>query len=80
MTPGGGTNIDPRALICTILLDVHYTMFHANYLYFSLFKFKEGDFNYKHIRKTYGPRGRANYDTRGKIWTIFGRVPIDDII
>jgi hypothetical protein len=30
--PGGGANLDPRAIICTILQDVHYTAFHAKYL------------------------------------------------
>jgi hypothetical protein len=70
MTPGGGANFDPRAIICTILLEVHYIMFHAKYLNSSLCKFREDDFlsfYYIHIRKTYGPRGGANFDTRGKI-------------
>jgi hypothetical protein len=68
--PWGGANFDPRAIICTILLKVHYTMFHAKYLNSSLCKFREDDFlslYYIHIRKTYGPRGGANFDTRGKI-------------
>jgi hypothetical protein len=70
MTPGGGANFDPRAIICTILLEVHYIMFLAKYLNFSLCKFREDDFvsfYYIHIRKTYCPRGGANFDTRGKI-------------
>jgi hypothetical protein len=44
MIPGGGANFDPRAIICTILLEVHYIMFHAKYLNSSLCKFKEDDF------------------------------------
>jgi hypothetical protein len=32
MTTGGGGNFDPRALIWTILLEVHFTMVHAKYL------------------------------------------------
>jgi hypothetical protein len=30
--PRGGGNSDPRAITWTILLEVHYTMFHAQYL------------------------------------------------
>jgi hypothetical protein len=70
MTPWGGANFDPRAIICTILLEVYYTMFHAKYLNSSLCRFKEDDFlsfYYIHLRKTYGPRGEAYFDTRGKI-------------
>jgi hypothetical protein len=44
MTPGGGANFDPRAIICIILLEVHYIMFHAEYLNSSLCKFREDDF------------------------------------
>jgi hypothetical protein len=65
MTPGGGVNFEPSAIICTILVEVHYTMFHANYLNSSLCKSREDDFNlsfyYIHIRKNYGPRGGANF-------------------
>jgi hypothetical protein len=70
MTPGGGANFDPWAIMCTILLEVHYIMFHAKYLNSSLCKFREDDFlsfYYIHIRKTYGPWGGANFDTRRKI-------------
>jgi hypothetical protein len=66
----GGANFDTRAIICTILLEVHYTMFHAKYLTSSLCQFREDDFlsfYYIQIRKTYDPRGGANFDTRGKI-------------
>jgi hypothetical protein len=68
--PRGGANFDPRAIICTILPKVHYTMFHAKYLTSSLCEFKKDDFlsfYYRHIRKTYDPRGGADFDTRGKI-------------
>ena len=50
--PRGGTNFDPRAIIWTILLEVHYTMFHAKYLNFILCKYREDDFlsfNYIHL-------------------------------
>jgi hypothetical protein len=70
MTPGDGANFGPRAIICTILLEVHYTMFHAKYLNSSICKIREDDFlsfYYIHIRKTCGPRGGANFDTRDKI-------------
>jgi hypothetical protein len=56
----GGANFDPRAIICTILLEVHHTMFHAKHLNSNLCKFKEDDFlsfYYIHIRETYGPQG-----------------------
>jgi hypothetical protein len=70
MTPRGGANFDPRAIIFKILLEVHYTMYHAKYLSSSLCHFREDDFlsfYYIHIRKTYDPRGGANFDTKGKI-------------
>jgi hypothetical protein len=70
MTPGGGANFDPRAIICTILLEFHYTMFYAKYLNSSRCKFREDDFlsfYYMHLRKTYGPLGRPNFDNRGKV-------------
>jgi hypothetical protein len=60
MTPGGGANFDPRAIICTILLEVHYTIFHAKYLTSSICQFREDDFSnfyYIHKRKTYDPPG-----------------------
>jgi hypothetical protein len=69
MTPGGGANFESRAKICTILLEVQNTMFHAKYLNSSLYKFREDDFlsfYYIHIRKTYGPRGRANLTLKAK--------------
>jgi hypothetical protein len=68
--PGGRANFDPRARLCTALLEVHYTMFHAKYLTSSLCQFREDDFLsfYNiHIRKTYGPWGGSNFDTPGKI-------------
>jgi hypothetical protein len=68
----GGTNFDPRAIIWTILLEVHYTMFHAKYLTSGLCQFREDDFlsfYYIHIRKTYDPQGMAKFDNRGNIWT-----------
>jgi hypothetical protein len=68
MTPGDGANFNPRTIICTILLEVHYIMFHAKYLNSSLCKFREDDFfKFLHIRKTYGPWGGANFDTKGKL-------------
>jgi hypothetical protein len=70
MTLVGGANFDHRAIICTILLEVHFTMFHAKYITSSLCQFREDDFlsfYFIHIRKTYDPWGRANFDTRGKI-------------
>jgi hypothetical protein len=75
MTPGAG----PNAIICTILLKVHYTMFHAKYLntmfhakYLtaSLCQFREDDFlsfYYIHFRKTYDPLGGADFVTIGNI-------------
>jgi hypothetical protein len=54
-------------------------MFHEKYLTSSLYQFREDDFQsffyYIHERKTYDPRGGANFDAGGKIG-----VPIDDII
>jgi hypothetical protein len=70
MSPWGGANFDPRAIICTILLEVHYTMFHAKYLIFTLCQFRKDDFlsfYYIHIRKPMTPRGKVNLDIRGKI-------------
>jgi hypothetical protein len=70
--PRWWANFDPRAIICTILLGVHYTVFHAKYLTFSLCQFRKDEFlsfYYIHKRKTYDPRGGANFDTRDKIWT-----------
>jgi hypothetical protein len=70
MDTSGGANFDPRAIICTILLEVHFTMFHAKYLTSSLCQLREDDFlsfYYIHIRKTYEPWGGADFDTRGKI-------------
>jgi hypothetical protein len=60
MAPGGGANFDPRAIICAIMLEVHYTMFHVKYLTSNLFEFIEDDFlsfYYMHKRKTYDPPG-----------------------
>jgi hypothetical protein len=68
--PRGGANFDSRAKICTILVEVQYTMLLAKYLTSSLCQFREDDFlifYYIHIRKTYDPQGGANFDTRGKI-------------
>jgi hypothetical protein len=72
MTLGGGANFDPRAIICTSLLEVHYTMFHAKYLNSSLCIFREDDFLsfyyiHIHVKKSYGPQGGAIFDTRSKI-------------
>jgi hypothetical protein len=70
MTPGGGTNFDPKAIICTILLEVHTTQcFMQNILTLGFVNLEKMIFcfYYIHIRKTYGPRGGANFDTRGKI-------------
>jgi hypothetical protein len=66
-----GANFDPRAIIWTILVEVHYTMFDAKYLTSSLCQLWEdfSSFYYIHIRKTYDPRGWADFDTRGKILT-----------
>jgi hypothetical protein len=69
--PRGGTNFDPRAIIWTNLLEVHYTIFYAKYLNSILCKFREDDFlSFNYIQdKPMAPRGGANFDTRGKIWT-----------
>jgi hypothetical protein len=60
--PWGGANFDHRAIICTILLEVHYIMFHAKYLNSSLCIFREDDF-FKFLLYTYKenlwPRGRG---------------------
>jgi hypothetical protein len=39
--PRGWANYDLRAIICTLLLNVHYTMFHTKYLTSSLCEFKD---------------------------------------
>jgi hypothetical protein len=77
--PRGGGNFDPRVIIWTILLEVHYTMFHAKYLTCSICqlleeKFFNISFYYIHIRKTNDPWGGANFDPRAIIWTILVEV------
>jgi hypothetical protein len=67
--PQGRAKFDRRAIIWTLLVEVHYTMFHAKYLTSSLCQFLEDDFlsfYYIHKRKTYDPRGGANFDAKAK--------------
>jgi hypothetical protein len=68
--PRGGVNFDPWTIIWTILIEVHYTMYHAKYLTSSLCQFLDDDF-LKILLYTYKENpwswGGANFDARGKI-------------
>jgi hypothetical protein len=51
--PRGGTNFDPRAIIWTILVEVHFVKFHAIYLTYSLCQFREEDFLHYTYKENY---------------------------
>ena len=42
--PWGGANFDPRGIICTNLVEVHYEMLHTKYQSFAPSGFREEDF------------------------------------
>jgi hypothetical protein len=63
----GEANFEPRAMICTILVEVNNTVFHGGYLTSSLFREEFLSIYYRHIGKTYDPQRGANFDTKGKI-------------
>jgi hypothetical protein len=71
--PRGGTNFDPRAIIWTILVEVHFAKSHAIYLTSCLCQFREEDFSSFHFntyKENYRLWGRAgNFNTRGIIKT-----------
>jgi hypothetical protein len=75
--PGLKFNFNPRAIIWTILVELHYTMPHAKNLTSNLCQSRGKDFKVFNIKiiigKTYDPQGWANFDQRDIIWANFGR-------
>jgi hypothetical protein len=80
--PQDRANFDPRAIIWTILLEVHYTMFHAKYLTSGLCQFRKDVFFLQVFTKYIEgkPMTKGLFLTLEQNLNNFGRVPIDDII
>jgi hypothetical protein len=55
----GGANFDPRAIIWTILVEVHFAKSHAKYLTSRLCQFREEDFLFYTYKENYRLWGRA---------------------
>ena len=73
----GGTKIDPRDIIRSILVEVHCTMLHITYLSFNACCFGQEDFQrfyYIFLLKTADPRGGTNVDPRDIIGSILVEV------
>jgi hypothetical protein len=69
--PRGGTNFDPRAIIWTILVEVHFAKSHTKYTTSNLCQYKEENFQdfTLYIYGKLWPLGQGNFNTRGIIKT-----------